>query len=344
MQTFQRKNNSYGNEYRQNDGSTYFIKNSISIKIHIVGYRKQGESIIFFIKCDEKIVYAGLVDYYSLSELDMVKNILDESGVHHLDCICWTHPDNDHSRGLFKAINKYANESTVIWIPENIFEGELKYSDKCSNESLKLFAKLKEEAKKKESKYSVHTVSDKKDLLFLNPINFLYYNQKIDFKIYSLAPSLKMALYEMFNNQYFKNNRSICIAIELGGIRVLLTGDIENRGIHYIPDHEFSKHIDLLKIPHHGSSTASEMINKIGIDSLNLACATVYRIGKNNLPEINIMEQYKEIAEKVFCTGKMNPNEEKEKYGVIVFELSPLKKDIHYFRDGNAGIWGDNEE
>lgn len=345
MQTLQRKNNSYVNEYLQKDRSPYFIKNSISIKIYIVGYRKQGESIVFFIKCDEKIVYAGLVDYYCLSDLDIVEKVLDENGIQHLDCICWTHPHDDHSRGLLKAINKYAHESTIIWIPENIFEGEMKHSDKCSNESLNLFSKLKEEVKNRKSEYSVCTVSDKKDLLFLKPINFVYCNQKIDFKIYSLAPSSNMVLNEMFNNRFIKNNRSICIMIELDRIKVLLTGDIENHGIECVPGYEgLFENINLLKIPHHGSSTASEMINRIGTDSLKLACATVYRVGKNNLPEMNIMEQYKEIAEKVCCTGKMNPNEEKEKYGMVVVELSPLERDIPCYFEGNAGIWGDNED
>ena len=49
-----------------------FVKDSLIMETNIIGYKKQGESILFFIKADGKICYSGLIDCYSTSNLNIV--------------------------------------------------------------------------------------------------------------------------------------------------------------------------------------------------------------------------------------------------------------------------------
>lgn len=57
------------------------------METNIIGYKKQGESILFFIKADGKICYSGLIDCYSTSNLNIVDKLLKENEVKCLDFI-----------------------------------------------------------------------------------------------------------------------------------------------------------------------------------------------------------------------------------------------------------------
>lgn len=89
----------------------YFEK-KLLIETYIIGYKSQGESILFFIRTDGGISFSGLVDCFYLKDIDKVRDILEGNKISTLDFICWTHPDWDHSKGLENIIEK---------IPTNFF-------------------------------------------------------------------------------------------------------------------------------------------------------------------------------------------------------------------------------
>ena len=50
-----------------------FIKDSLVIETHIIGYKNQGEAILFFIKVDNYIRYSGLIDCFSNNSINVVR-------------------------------------------------------------------------------------------------------------------------------------------------------------------------------------------------------------------------------------------------------------------------------
>lgn len=96
-------------------------------EINVIGYRTRGESIVFFLKTDDEVAYAGLVDCYELESVNMAANLLSETGADYLDFVCWTHPHEDHSVGLAEIIRKYCSEKTAFWMAPIISEDLEKY-------------------------------------------------------------------------------------------------------------------------------------------------------------------------------------------------------------------------
>ncbi len=314
---------------------TVYFKKSLVIETYIIGYKIEGESILFFIRADEGIYFSGLVDCYRTKDVDKVKDILQENAISRLNFICWTHPDTDHSEGLNEIIDIYASEDTYIWIPEGVDEKELKFSKKVQN----LYYYLKTCTMNVDSNLNVYSVSDRKDLMSYSSLCF---QKGLDFfplEITSYAPNSKVIRKQNYLNQFIKNDRSIFCVIALGQIRIWLTGDIEDGTIERIPRDFLEEHIHILKIPHHGSESSGKIM-QFGQGGCEIACSTVYRRGKNSLPVRQIMEQYEQFAETLFCTGNINPKSEHNKYGIVKVITDVLDNSYKTVLEGNAAIWG----
>lgn len=42
----------------------HFLKIHLYLEVNVIGYKGKGESIVFFVKADEDVVFSGLVDCY----------------------------------------------------------------------------------------------------------------------------------------------------------------------------------------------------------------------------------------------------------------------------------------
>lgn len=71
----------------------------------------------------------------------------------------------------------------------------------------------------------------------------------------------------------------------------------------------------------------------------DLACSTVYRKGRSNLPIFDVMEQYSQRAENLLCTGNKNQQKERNLYGVIKVVTDVLEDTYSFELNGNATIW-----
>lgn len=312
-----------------------YFKKSLVIETYIIGYKIEGEAILFFIRADEGISFSGLVDCYRTKDVDKVKDILRENAIDSLNFICWTHPDADHSEGLNEIIDLYASENTYIWIPEGVDEKELKFSNKVRE----LYLHLKACTMKMDSDLNVYSASDRKDLMSYSSLCFQKGLDSFPLEIISYAPNSKVVRKQNYFNQFIKNDRSIFCVIALGEIRIWLTGDIEDGTIEMLPKEFFKEHVHILKIPHHGSDSSAKIM-EFGQDGCEIACSTVYRRGKNSLPVQQIMEQYERFAEMLFCTGNMDPKSEHNKYGIVKVITDVLNNNYRIMLDGNAAIWG----
>ena len=311
-----------------------FFEEKLVIETYLIGYKLEGEAVLFFVRTDGAISFSGIVDCFCTVENDKVTEILKKNKVDKLDFICWTHPDFDHSKGLKDIIDMYASEKTSIWIPEGIDAKEIT----CSQEVQKLFEYLRECTTNIVSEYNVYSISDRKDMMFYNSVCFQKDMNGYPLEIISYAPNSKIIRKQNYMDQFIKNDRSIFFVLALGDVRIFLTGDVEDDTLEKIPSNYFGNHVHIMKIPHHGSDSSVKMLD-LGCYECDVACSTVYRKGSNNLPLSNVMEEYDKRTQFLMCTGKSDKNNENENYGIIKIETDILAHTFSTQMEGNAEYW-----
>lgn len=311
----------------------YFEKD-LCIETYIIGYKNEGESILFFVRADGGISFSGLVDCYKLDDVDKVKDILQENEIEKLDFICWTHPDLDHSKGLVDIIKNYVSQKTNIWIPEGVDAQEIT----CSKDVKELFIQLKKCMIDMDAEYNVYSASDRKDMMGYNSICFQKGVDIFPLEIISYAPNSKIIRKQNYTDKFIKNDRSVFFVLALGSARIFLTGDVEDSTIEKIPSNFFEKHIHIMKIPHHGSDSSDKMLD-LGWQVCDVACSTVYRKGHSDLPLANIMKRYSEVSQYLLCTGKADRTKETEKYGIVKIVTDIIENSFSTYTEGNAESW-----
>lgn len=306
------------------------FENSLSIETNIIGYQNQGEAILIFIYSDNVISYSILIDCYATNNNDKITEILVSHNVSTLDFICWTHPDLDHSKGLKKIIEQFASDKTQIWIPEDVDYNEIT----CSKEVKELFKYLNNCLTSQEAEYNVYSTSDMKNMLCYNSVCFKHGINEYPLKITSYAPNSKLIRKQNCMDQFIKNDRSIFCTLELGDACIYLTGDIENSTINMLPIDQINPYCHICKIPHHGSETSTDFINIL--TQCDIACSTVYRIGKCSLPNKAVLGSYEENTTLLYCTGMQNISKEKYSYGILTITTDILNRTFSIRTEGNA--------
>lgn len=313
-----------------------FVKNSLKIETNVIGYRVQGESILFFIKVDENVCFSGLIDCYCYNNINVIDDILREKKVKHLDFVCWTHPDLDHSKGFDSIFDKYVNNKTIVWIPYNT----LCNAESCSLGACRVFNELRESLTLKNPKYNVYAASDYNDMLFYEK-NIIFSKDIYEYplNIYSFTPNSRIMNSYEINNKFVSNDCSIMLMVQIGSIINLFTGDVENTTINAMNSSVYFDNLHVMKIPHHGSDTSDSMLNIFS--QCQVACSTVYRVGKSQLPLIDILKRYSKKSDKLCCTGNIDLKNEKYEYGVISIETDIVKENYGIELVGNAQVFSE---
>lgn len=305
------------------------LNGRLSIKVYLVGYENIGESIVFFVCEDNRIVYSGVVDSYE-KEYNKTVEILKENNVEKLDFICWTHPDEDHSLGIDILLKEFTSADTKVIIPESISGDEYAYNKRISETFSIIEQNLKS---KKKDTFAVKSASDNKIL------EYFTFDRgalgKEEFKILSIAPNSEIVRKDDFNKSFKKNDYSIALIITLGHFTILLSGDIENKTIETLQWYSVPEIIDYIKTPHHTSSSSNKLLKYIEDSSCEIACTTVYRNGSTNLPDSNIIDLYKGKAKNFYCVGKKQKDDD-QCYGIFKIECDIIEKKLYLNLEGNA--------
>ena len=316
----------------QND--IIFIKDSLVIETNIIGYKNQGEAILFFIKVDNYIRYSGLIDCFSNNSINVVDDLLEKNNIKKLNFICWTHPDSDHSNGFDIIFKKYVDDNTMVWIPESAIMND----KNCSNGAQKVFSELQESLKSRNPKYNVYTASDNKDLLYYaKMLKFRKNHKDYTIKIDSYTPNSHLLNKNYMNNNFIKNDCSILLSVRIGNIIELFTSDVENNTLQSLPQGLYFDNLHIIKIPHHGSNTSDFMLKIFG--NCQIACSTVYRIGSVNLPLANILDEYAKVSEDLYCTGNLDSAKEHNCYGIVTIETDVINEAYEVRLNGNASSY-----
>ncbi|WP_304580357.1 hypothetical protein, partial [Dubosiella newyorkensis] len=279
----------------------------------------------------ENPVFCILVDSYYHKDINIVEKILEEKKIKGIDIICWTHPHKDHSKGMKNIIEYYSDENTWIIIPEGI---ELSSHD-FSKDAIELFEYLKKQVKQSTEKYKVMSISDYKDILFYyrSEPKFIYQAKEFLLKMSSFSPPSNCLRENLILDQFDNNLNSIGFVLVLGNKYLVFTGDIENKAWNQL-SRMFDNEIDVFKIPHHGSNTASEALKLVS--NIDISVCTSYRCGKSQLPEQKILENYQNISSHVYLTQSLCNEENHKEYGIVKIKYDLLHETYDVKTYGNA--------
>lgn len=97
-----------------------FFNKRLQFIIYTVGYHKEGESVLILIKSDDAVVYSIVIDSYE-DERNITYELLSKEKIDHIDMLCWSHPDKDHSLGISRFL-KWINEKTLIVVGSGFYD------------------------------------------------------------------------------------------------------------------------------------------------------------------------------------------------------------------------------
>lgn len=305
------------------------IRDNIILDIYLIGYRHEGESIVFIIYADGAVFYSGVIDCYEYNDLNKTIEILEKEKIAKLDFICWTHPDKDHSIGIDKLINSYAGERTKVFLPGHINGEEYQYNERIRD----TFRYINETvASKKRKKFKVRDVSDNQILHYMQFTDAV--RKVYEFKISSIAPNSTILRANDFRKTIKKNDYSIGLILNLGEFNCLFAGDIENRTIDNMEDFYIPEVIDYIKIPHHASESSDKLLEYLDYENkCGLACTTVFRT--SNLPKKNIIKRYEKYVRELYSTGKVGYDDMCD-YGIIHVKCDIINKRMKTILKGNS--------
>ena len=202
---------------------------------------------------DDKVV---MID--SGSDENLILNYLQNLGISHIDLLIATHAHADHITGMDKIIAKYKPRA---------------FMDPGISHTSLTYIRMINAIEKYDIKYYQSTA------------------RKIQLGLmdFSVLPSASPKIYvsEL-------NNNSVVIKLEYNNFSCLFTGDIERvRENQLVKISSSNLESDIIKIPHHGSSTSSTQafIKKVNPKVAIISCGQNNRYGHPNIKTLERLEK-----------------------------------------------------
>jgi len=205
------------------------------------------------------IIDSGQSNYGSKAGRYVVSPFLRSKGVNTIDYLLLTHQDSDHTGGAIYILENFQVDTLIT-----------SFSDSGSSTYLKVLslAARKKVPRKKMKMGDVIKLGKYSSISILHP-----------------PPNFGLT------SDNSKNNSSIVFKYNKGESSIMFTGDIESFAEKKLVNSGFNLKSNLLKVPHHGSSSSS---SKIFIDAVSPAEAVI-SAGRRNLyghPSEEVTERY----------------------------------------------------
>ena len=320
------------------------IYDRLNINIFTIGYTPEGESIVFIIWSGKNILYTGVIDSFEKDGINQTRKLLDDLGINKINMLCWSHPDEDHSKG-FRQLFDLLDKNSVFVIPNNV----VSYKDKITLNFNEIWDFISnEELKPSEQrkigytpvKCEIQYISDSADVLNLPCEYFVNGAIKYEFSLKSFLPKSSDTYKGVFNkNNLETNGFSVGLMLQLGTFCAVFASDCHDNYIEKIYKQKFTDYCDFLKIPHHGSKTSTKII-----DHFNESLQRGYKIKVASvtkktirLPASEAIEKYKKVCDNIMYTNeKVNG----VNYGISVVFIDVTDFDCQYVYNffGNAGL------
>ncbi len=302
------------------------------VDIHCLGKNPEGEGIIFVVRKNDNILFSMVIDE------GFDKEIYKNEGIDKFDIVCWTHPHDDHSTDIDKIISKHTKSSSMIVVPNGIYDVKRKMTRKC-RKIYRPIKKLNKNGRKKNGEY-----------IEANQYSVLLENRYIDSKgnkvnleIRAISPISKRVNNSRNNKNVNMNDLSVCLIVKVNDVVFLFASDIYNNIIKDMNiDKETFKNIIYCKIPHHGSIHSDNLLRYLPVKEGNfVAVTTIYKKnGEAVTPNKTLIDKYIDKKYSVYCTSKSYIDNSKStvKTGVIstrfkicnCAENIPLKWDVKF--------------
>ncbi len=222
-----------------------------------------------------------LIDGGGLYEdrFDIGKNVIApllwKKKIRKIDTLVLTHPDPDHLKGLIFIASQFSIGQ--FW--DNGFQTE--------SESYVQLKKILSE-----KKISTQSLNEETPPQTINGVEMSVLN-----------PPVWNAIPRKVHQQWDLNNSSLVLKLRFKNVSVFLTGDIGKEAEERILRKDYLIRSNILKIPHHGSSSSS---SPLFIEKVKPTYA-VLSVGERNigrLPHPEVLKRYERLGAKIFRTDK----------------------------------------
>jgi competence protein ComEC len=222
-----------------------------------------------------------LIDGGGLPEdrFDIGKNVIApflwNKKIRRIDYLVLTHPDPDH----FKGLNFIAAHFSIGQFWESGLRSDSEF-----------YSGLEKTLLKKEVK--TFSLNEKTPCKIINGVQLSFFN-----------PPGKVELDRIGRMTSFFNNHSLVMKLQFKNMKVLLAGDIEKEVEYRLMREGYSLRADILKVPHHGSSSSSTpyFLQRVNPNDAILS------VGERNigrLPHPEVLKRYEELGIKIFRTDR----------------------------------------
>lgn len=317
------------------------------IQIYIIGGNNgNGESILILFCDEEKVIKTIAIDScvakINGESVVIAGKLLETYKVNKIDCFIWTHPHNDHTKGLQKLIEKYFSNSSIIVIPKQIYGGEnniVKVSHLCEKTIRFINNRFKSNNIK-----SIDCDVQEKRKVYTFTLQEEFSGKEIHCNVYCLTPT-SYILDDIKRNEGKKlskselNILSISFILDIEGYYFFFGGDASDRTLLNTNNGDIKK-CRWIKIPHHASSTAENFIDHLEQD-IDSAVTTAFHSQK--LPNTSILDKYKRRTDYVYITHKQK---DKKGIGMVKYEYRFKDNDVQLTIStyGNAYQYTGQEE
>lgn len=306
----------------------------LKLRIFTIGYSSEGESILGIIDDGHKHLFSFVVDSYQIGNkegfmFNATLEKLKELGICSIDAFIWTHPDDDHSKGIETLLATFDKEAkAAIFLPA-MLNGELDITDETRANLDYLFYNYN-----RGTKYNMNMVV-KNQNMDCSALKLTFKERRsgriIAAVFHFLAPAGARLLRETCVNKSFKFNRmSIMFSLRFNHFDYLFCGDLMGDDVQFL-DKEFLKNVQFVKIPHHGSYHTKQLPELFVRQNTNHVVATTTTFAKSNLPDKKTIEMYKP-----FCKGVYSTSNGSHKHSCIETSFNILDLSSNVVLSGNA--------
>ncbi len=286
--------------------------NQIKIENYVIGYSKEGESIVVLFKYDDIVFYSIIIDSYEIN-INKAEEILNKNKIKKINVLIWTHPHSDHSIGIEKILDNFCNKDTKIVIP-NIDQSLKKDIPINCQEIYDKFTTVNLNNKKSQGSliYGMYNLPIYKS--FIN-----WRGEQLTFNIYCTSPVTKFLANNKFTTSTNINDYSLSILIEFNNVMFIYGGDIENKTINYLVNEGLLfDNIVFLKAPHHGSNSTNSIFKLVNILEDTICAVTNYNNGDISLPNEEMVEEYSKKTNELYL---FNKNHKELNFGILKSEF-----------------------
>ena len=316
----------------------YVSFNNLTVRLFVLGGDGLGESIVVVFCDGVNIVFSMVIDccktVFQGENIILPAKVLHQYGVKKLDCIAWTHPHDDHSYGMDKLIFDYYGRNTIGILPKQLYNEDnsvVKMTGLCKR-VLNVFNK---KFSKKHLK-SMDCLENEARRLLKLPLYDIMTDQKKEIELFCLTPidyflDDKLRKGKQYNNSLL-NELSLTLVLSFDNYNFYFGGDAPDKTI-MKSNQKILESCRWIKIPHHSSESAKEMVSMLNKNIDSAASTTFFA---NQLPKVEVLNKYVDRTENVYVTQKNMPDA--FSYGMIEYEYKFVGSviELHVKRYGNA--------